>query len=193
MISNDNYTMKLNPFLLTVCLLALPLGASAQRFSVGTNAVDWITLGTINAEASVAASQHISVHIGAELNPWTFRAGEQDRQFQIRQNSYWGGVRWWPWHVYSGWWAGGDLRYTVYNEGGIIKRETEEGNAFGAGAYGGYSIMLSEWWNLDLGFGILGGWKRYTRYACPLCGVVVGSGDAAFFVPDARIAIQLIF
>ena len=53
--------------------------------------------------------------------------------------------------------------------------------------------MLSEWWNLDLGFGVWGGWKRYTRYACPVCGVVTGSGDAAFFIPDARIAIQLIF
>ena len=186
----------MRPFLRLILLLtlsgtALPL--SAQRFSVGTNAVDWMTLGTVNAEASVAASQHVSVHAGAELNPWTFRSGEKDRQFQIRQNSYWGGVRWWPWHVYSGWWAGGDLRYTVYNEGGIIRRETEEGNAAGAGVYGGYSVMLSEWWNLDLGLGILGGWKRYTRYACPLCGVVTGSGDAAFVMPDARIAIQLIF
>ena len=173
--------------------MALPAGAFAQRFSVGTNAVDWMTLGTINAEASVAVAQHFSLHVGAEINPWTFRAGEQDRQFQLRQNSYWGGMRWWPWHVYSGWWAGGDLRYSVYNLGGVIRRETEEGDAFGTGLYGGYSIMLSEWWNLDLGFGVWGGWKRYTRYACPLCGVVTDSGEKVFFIPDARIAIQLIF
>ena len=143
-------------------LLALCLPMNAQRYSVGTNAVDWLSLGTLNAEASVAVSQHYSVHVGAELNPWTFRAGDQQKQLQMRQNSYWGGLRWWPWHVYSGWWAGADLRYTVYNGGGIIKRETEEGDAYGAGLYGGYSIMITDLWNLDLGIGVWGGWKEYT-------------------------------
>lgn len=187
------HTMKLNRLLLSLCLAALPAGAFAQRFSVGTNAVDWMTLGTINAEASVAVAQHFSLHVGAEINPWTFRAGEQDRQFQLRQNSYWGGMRWWPWHVYSGWWAGADARYTLYNVGGILKRSTEEGDAAGAGLYGGYSIMLSEWWNLDLGVGLWGGWKRYTRYACPLCGVITEQGEKGFILPDARVAVHFIF
>ncbi len=176
------------PLLLAVCL---PM--NAQRYSVGTNAVDWLSLGTLNAEASVAVSQHYSVHLGAELNPWTFRAGDQQKQLQMRQNSYWGGFRWWPWHVYSGWWAGADLRYTVYNGGGIIKRETEEGDAYGAGLYGGYSIMITDLWNLDLGIGVWGGWKEYTTYACPLCGVTLDSGGKPFWIPDARIAIQFIF
>jgi len=176
------------PLLLAVCL---PM--NAQRYSVGTNAVDWLSLGTLNAEASVAVSQHYSVHVGAELNPWTFRAGDQQKQLQMRQNSYWGGLRWWPWHVYSGWWAGADLRYTVYNGGGIIKRETEEGDAYGAGLYGGYSIMITDLWNLDLGIGVWGGWKEYTTYACPLCGVTLDSGGKPFWIPDARIAIQFIF
>ena len=34
--------------LLTLLLTSLPL--SAQRYSVGTNAVDWLSLGTLNAE-----------------------------------------------------------------------------------------------------------------------------------------------
>ena len=121
-------------------LIALSLMAShvalAQRFAVGTNALDWLSLGTLNAEASIAVSQHVSVHAGAELNPWTFRAGDKETQFEARQNSYWGGARWWPWHVYSGWWAGGDARYTVYNIGGMWKRDTEEGAAWGVGASG---------------------------------------------------------
>ena len=178
-----------------LALLAGLLGwnASAQRFSVGTNAVDWFTFGTMNLEASVAVSQKVSLHVGTELNPWTFRAGDPQRQLQVRQNSYWGGARWWPWHVYSGWWAGADFRYSVYNGGGIIKRETQEGDALGMGLYGGYSIMLNDLWNLDLGIGAWGGWTRYTIYACPLCGVTVEEGEKFFWVPDARIAIQFIF
>lgn len=179
--------------LLSLFLLGAALPLAAQRFSVGTNAVDWLSLGTLNLEASAAVSQRYSIHVGAELNPWTFAAGNPEKQLQMRQNSYWGGLRLWPWHVYSGWWMGADLRYTVYNGGGILKRETEEGDAYGIGLWGGYSIMLNELWNLDLGLGIWGGYKKYTRYACPLCGVVTDQGERAFILPDARIAIQLIF
>ena len=39
---------------LLVLLLASSLPAAAQRFSLGTNTVDWLCLGTLNAEASVA-------------------------------------------------------------------------------------------------------------------------------------------
>lgn len=180
--------------IILACALAfIGMEASAQRFSVGTNMIDWMSLGTINAEASVAVAQHFSIHVGAELNPWTYAAGNQKKQFEARQNSYWGGLRYWPWHVYSGWWWGGDIRYSIYNLGGIIKRSAEEGEAYGVGAYGGYSIMLSHMWNLDLGFGFWGGYKKYTTYSCPLCGVVTDKGEKAFILPDARVAIQLIF
>ncbi len=81
----------------------------------------------------------------------------------------------------------------MYNIGGVIKRTTEEGEAYGGGLYGGYSIMLSDMWNLDLGFGVWGGYKKYTTYACPVCGVITDKGGKAFIMPDARIAIQLIF
>lgn len=172
-------------------LMYLPL--SAQRFTVGTNAIDWLSLGTINAEASVAVSQKFSLHVGAELNPWTWSSDNVEKQFQLRQNSYWGGVRWWPWHVYSGWWLGMDGRYSMYNLGGVIKRETEEGDAYGGGIYGGYSIMLSDMWNLDLGLGAWGGWKRYTTYACPRCGVILEKGQKVFIIPDVRVAIQIVF
>lgn len=172
-------------------VLALP--ARAQRYTVGTNAVDWLSLGTLNAEVSAAISHRFSLHAGAELNPWTFHAGQPDAQMQLRHNSYWGGLRMWPWHVYSGWWAGASLRYSIYNEGGITDRESEEGDAFGMGLWGGYSLMISRLWNLDLGLGAWGGWKKYTRYACPVCGITLEAGQKAFWLPDARIAIQYIF
>ena len=179
--------------LLIIILLSVAPAAFAQRFSIGMNAVDLFSLGTIEGEASVAVSQHWSFHVGAELNPWTWNAGDQQKQLQSRQNSYWGGARYWPWHVYSGWWWGADARYSVYNIGGIIKRDTQEGDAWGLGAYGGYSIMLNAYWNLDLGFGVWGGVTKYTRFACPLCGTRLDEGTKGFFLPDARIAIQFIF
>ncbi len=179
--------------LISVLFLLTLLPGRAQRFSVGTNAVDWLTLGTLNAEGSLAVAQKVSLHVGTELNPWTWNAADPSEQFQTRQNSVWGGARWWPWHVYSGWWAGGDLRWSVYNLGGVSDQVTEEGDAFGAGAWGGYSLMLGRWWNIDLGVGFWGGWTTYTRYACPRCGVRTDEGGKTFILPDARIAFQLIF
>ncbi len=178
--------------LAVTCLLLCPQ-AVAQRFSVGTNGVDWLTLGTLNLEAGAAVAKHFSVHVGAEYNPWTFMAGDQQKQLQTRHVSYWGGVRWWPWFVYSGWWVAAEARYSMYNLGGIIKRSAEEGDAYGGGIYGGYTIMLTDRWNLDLGVGVWGGYKNYTRYNCPVCGVITEEGSGAFVLPDARIAIMLIF
>ena len=178
---------------LTILSMALPHRASAQRFAVGTNAVDWMTLGTINADAGVAVSQHATLHLGAELNPWTWASGGAERQFQTRQLSWWGGARWWPWFVYSGWWLGGEARYSVYNLGGVLERSAEEGDAYGAGLYGGYALMLGGHWNLDIGVGLWGGYKSYTRYACPQCGVITDQGERGFLLPDARVALMLIF
>ena len=179
--------------LLILALSAACLDAGAQRFTLGTNAVEWLSLGTMNMEASAAVSRAVSLHVSAGLNPWTFRSGDPEEQLQLRQGTIRAGARWWPWHIYSGWWMGADARYSVYNEGGIIGRETEEGDAWGGGLYGGYAIMLSDRWNLDLGAGLWGGGKVYTVYACPVCGVKTDGGTKAFILPDARIAIQLIF
>lgn len=185
---------RIRIFLIVIAFLTAFHEAQAQRFAVGTNAVDWISLGTINAEASIAVSQHVSVHVGAELNPWTFKAGDKETQFEARQNSWWAGARWWPWHVYSGWWAGTDGTYLMYNAGGLFRqKETEEGDAVAGRILGGYSLMLSENWNLDIGLGLMGGWKQYTRYACPSCGAVTDQGKKGFVLPDARVALQLIF
>lgn len=167
--------------------------ASAQRFSIGTNIADVLTFGTLEVEGSAAVAKKVSVHAGAEFNPWTYRAGDQEKQLQVRQASYWAGVRYWPWHIYSGWWVGVDARYMAYNAGGVLKRRTEEGEAAGVGAYGGYAVMLNDKWNLDLGAGVWGGYKTYTVYACPLCGGIQETGEKVFLLPDVRIALQYIF
>ncbi len=182
--------------LLSVLIVVITLACQsvyAQRFSIGTNTVDILSLGTMNIEAGVAVAQKWSIHAGAEFNPWTWAPGSQEKQFQARQMSFWGGARWWPWYVYSGWWVGADGRYSIYNEGGVFSRATEEGKAYGGGIYGGYSIMLSEHWNLDMGVGAWGGWKEYTSYSCPLCGVITDEGGKVFVVPDARVTFLLIF
>lgn len=189
---------KLQKIIATLCfLVAVLLGSAqavnAQRFSVGTNAVEWAELGTINAEASMAVHQKLSIHAGAGINPWTFSKGDPEKQMENRSYDFWAGLRFWPWHVYSGWWAGGNFRYMLYNRGGVFNRKAEEGDAFQGGLFGGYSMMLSDQWNLDFGVGGWAGLKNYTLYDCPMCGMVIEKDKKFFIVPDVRIVLQFIF
>lgn len=165
------------------CLLWLVHNeAYAQRWSIGTNAVDYLNLGTFNAEGSVSVARHSSVYAGVRYNPWTFHYG--DRQIQNRKRCLYTGLRYWPWHVYSGWWAGLQCQYQEYNRGGIFSPRTEEGDAWGVGFSIGYTLMLGKSFNMEFGAGVWAGTARYTAYSCPSCGEILDQGRKSFLWPD---------
>ena len=158
--------------------------AHANRFSVSTNLLDYARLGTLNVDASYAASRHWSLVAGARYNPFTFNDGKPDKQFQYRQQSYAVGARWWLWHTWGGRRFSGKARHQEYNAGGLGKRETEEGDRVGAGLYVGYTHMLGPHWNMEFGVGFWGGVAWYTGYSCPSCGKIVDEGQKYFVRPD---------
>lgn len=181
----------------TILLLAFLLSAltsSAQKMQISANAVGLACLGTLNAEFDYAVSQHWSLGISGKYNPFTYNAGNESGQFQLRQRSVAAGARWWPWHVYSGWWLSGSARWQEYNMGGIASQSTEEGERYGGGITAGYSHMLSPHFNLEFGLGMWGGIKRYSVYACPKCGVKLDGGTKSFIMPsDMIIAVSYVF
>lgn len=191
--NNSTQDMK-HKIIITLLLIALPIFCSAQDWSVSTNAMDYVSLGTMNAEASMATGRHISINASARINPWTFHKGDPSKQMQNRQQTYAVGVRYWPWHIYSGWWMSGMAQYQEYNRGGIISATTEEGDAYGLSIGAGYSLMLHEHWNLDFGLSLWGGQKTFVTYACPSCGKITEKGAKWFFLPnDLRVSIAYIF
>ena len=68
--------------------------------------------------------------------------------------------------------------------GGILSRETREGERFGAGLYAGYTHMLTTHLNLEFGMGLWSGMDYYRKYSCPVCGYTLDSGKALFVLPD---------
>lgn len=191
--NNSTQDMK-HKIIITLLLIALPIFCSAQDWSVSTNAMDYVSLGTLNAEVSMATGRHISINASARINPWTFHKGDPSKQMQNRQQTYAVGVRYWPWHIYSGWWMSGMTQYQEYNRGGIISATTEEGDAYGLSIGAGYSLMLHEHWNLDFGLSLWGGQKTFVTYACPSCGKITDKGAKWFFLPnDLRVSIAYIF
>ena len=166
--------------------------SEAQTMSVSTNVLDYACLGTLNADVSYSISRRWSITAGARYNPFTFRKGDPDRQFQMRQQSYSIGARLWPWHTWSGWWFAGKIRYQEYNFGGIRSPETREGDRFGGGLYAGYTYMLSPRFNIEFGLGVWSGMDSYSRYSCQQCGLLEMSGQKWFVLPD-DIMIALVY
>lgn len=163
-------------------LLALCLQAGAQKASVSTNLMEYVNLLTLNAGGSYAMGQHWSAVAELRYNPFSY--GSDDDEFRSRQRTFGAGVRYWPWHVYSGWWFGGRMQYQEYNVGGITSERTQEGDRYGLGASGGYSHMLRKNLNLEFGLGLWGGFDKYTVYTCPTCGLTEESGRKFFVLPN---------
>ena len=176
-----------------LCLLGMVQGkASAQRWSIGTNLVDWFNLATLNVESSVAVAQHCSFNAGVRFNPWTFHYGDEERQYENRKRCCYTGVRYWPWHIYSGWWTGLQLQYQEYNRAGIFNCSPEEGDAWGVGFSLGYTLMVHKSFNIEFGVGAWGGMTTYTSYSCPYCGEILEQGTKFFFWPN-NVMVSLVY
>ena len=110
-------TERFIPFILSSLIafmtgFLVPGRANAQSFRLSTNLADCANLGTLNLEAAYGMSRHWSLSASVKYNP--FEYGDEDAALQSKQRSVSVGARYWPWHVYSGWWASGDLRYQEY-------------------------------------------------------------------------------
>ena len=170
--------------LVALMLMLLAPVLRAQKISVSTNILGYAALGTMNAEVSYSLARRWSLTAGVVYNPFTYREGDPDRQFQIRQQSYSLGARLWPWHTLSGWWFASKIRYQEYNMGGVLSKVTQEGDRGGLGLYAGYTHMISSHFNLEFGAGVWAGADFYRRYSCTTCGITVGAGTKAFVLPD---------
>ena len=174
--------MKKRIIITVLAFLAMDACALAQNVAVSTNIADYANLGTINAEASYALARHWSINAGLKYNPFVFGSG--DSIVQSKQRSIAMGARFWPWHIYSGWWISGKVRYQEYNVGTSAAEYTAEGDRMGGSLAGGYSYMLNAHLNFEVGLGAWAGYDSYVRYSCPRCGRVVGEGSRFFFLPD---------
>lgn len=166
----------------------------AQKFQLSTNMLGWASFGTANVQFDYAIERRWTIGVDVRYNPFSFkRKGDWD-QMQLKQRSLSAMVRWWPWHVYSGWWVAGKLKWQEYNMGGLVSEKTEEGNRFGAGVTAGYTLMLAEHWNLEFGAGLWGGYKKYSVYACPVCGLRLEEGGKTFIMPnDFMLSVAYVF
>lgn len=164
------------------CLTSIDAGA--QELSVSTNIADYAGSGAANIEASYGFARHWTLTSALKYDPLG-----TDRQRTLSL-----GGRYWPWHIYSGWWLSGKMQYQEFRSAVSADGPASEGDRYGAGLAGGYARMLSKHLNVDLGIGLWGGYGTYTTYACPRCGRTLDSGGRGFVLPnDIILALSYIF
>ena len=183
--------MKKLPLTIAVLCLATIIPAAAQTLSVSTNVLD-CSMGTVNAEVSWAFDRHFTFNASGRYNPWENTA-QEDAHFNKCRGAA-AGVRYWAWNAHSGWWLGLKARYEEYSRHTTRMTWAEEGDAFGGGFSAGYAWMLGKHFNLDLGAGLWGGGRSFTKYSCPHCGRVIERGTDAFIEPhEIQASIVYIF
>ncbi|MCQ2141233.1 MAG: DUF3575 domain-containing protein [Bacteroidales bacterium] len=180
-------------FLICVCALLVARGASAQNCSMSTNLAGYAWYGTMGMEAGLGLAQHWTATAGAIYNPFSFRS-DSGAIRQSKQRTFSAGARFWPWHIFSGWWLAGKAQYQEYNEGGIKSPMTREGDRVGGGVSAGYTYMLGTHFNIELGVGMWSGFDRYVVYECPECGRRLDKGGKAFLLPnDISLSVSYVF
>ncbi len=172
--------------------LLLCAAVQAQNFSLSTNVLDYVEFGTMNIEASYGVARRWTLTAGLKYNPFTW--GEGSREMTDRQRTVEAGARFWPWHIYSGWWMSGKLKYQEYNRGGLFSPAATEGDRYGGSLSAGYTYMLNSHLNLDIGLGLWSGLDKYVVYECVRCGRTVDGGKKFFVLPsDILLTISYIF
>lgn len=174
-------------FLVALSALLIPKPVDGQNMYVATNLLDYLNLGTINAEFGLSPWPEWTLYLKGRYCPFSHNLGGR---LQNRVAGGAAGARYWFWYSHAGWFLDAHAGYSKYNTGGIFDSYAYEGDAFSIAAGGGYSLMLNRRWNLDFGLGLQAGHTSYVKYACPRCGKVVGR-DKKIFVAPANVLVQL--
>lgn len=183
-----------NKIIVALLVLFSPAVASAQKLAVSTDVLGYADMVTMNGEVSYSLSRHWSANAGFRYNPFTFKAGDDGHILTNRQRTFSAGARYWPWHVFSGWWFSGKAQYQEFNRGGFRSPQTREGDRYGAGVAAGFTYMLNSWLNMEFSLGGWGGREVYTVYECPQCGITTDEGSRFFILPnDVMLALSFVF
>lgn len=173
-------------------LLSAGLSAFAQEpevkrssektsFSMSTNLVQWANFGTPNLELGLSVHRNVSLHAGARYNGWKFKDFRKDIPIWNKQQTYYGGLRYWPWYSFSGFWVGFKGQYSKVSSTGIWRPALEEYTGVGVGLSLGYTVMLTPHFNMDFGMGAWGGrYLKYALYDCPTCMEIRDEGARHF-------------
>ena len=156
-------------------------GRDRERpWALSTNILGYADLLTVNLEAQYALGRHWSLSMQGKSNNLIIKEKEEN-QVMDRKSVAAVGVKYWPWYVYSGLWGKAFVQTEGYSRSNLTNNMGfEKGNAYGAGAAFGYSLIINRWFNIDFGLGVWSGYRTSDEYRFPDVDVSVGRTGTAF-------------
>lgn len=166
----------------------------SRYWAVSTNLLDYVDLLTLNAEVQYAVDRQWSLSMQGKLNGLTLKKGT-DSEIADRKSAVSIGAKFWPWYVYSGWWFKGFVQTENFSRSNLTKKMGfHTGEAYGAGIAAGYSLILSESFNLDFGVGAWGGYRNAKAYdTIDMKGSTARQGSAFVDLADVSVSAMFIF
>lgn len=168
---------------------------SPLEFTIRTNLI-WDGVAEPNLGMDFLVGEHVSVGFSAGLKPWPrWLAWDWDVTNDTRRWRNFAVVpqfRWWPNHVFDGWFIGADFVYTHYNVSNLqfpfglypnVRDSRLQGSFWGAGVAVGHSWWLGEHWRIELEAGVAAGLAAYSRYECAHCGTRLADERQVAVVP----------
>lgn len=122
--------------------------AQAQKIAVKTNLLEWAALGTINAGAEYAFTDHWSLEADVLWNPWTFSKQRSAECWGIQAEGHY-----WLCKKFYGHYFGAHAQYGSYDCG--MWKYRYDGWLAGGGISYGYMLPFARRWRVDfnIGFG----------------------------------------
>ena len=165
-----------------------------RYWAVSTNVLGYADFGTINAEVQYALNRHFSLSSQAKVNAWVY-GKDPDKELMNKKSVVSLGVKYWPWYVYSGWWARPFIQTEGYTYANLYKNmPADRGNLYGVGVSIGYSLLINKWFNIDFGAGLWGGYQTYAKYENASMKTITQSSSQAFIKPaEVSVAAMFVF
>ena len=173
--------------ILTLAVLAMAMGANAQKWGVKTNLL-YDALTTMNLGVELGVAPRWTLELSGAYNPWTLN---KDTNKKVRSWGLFPEGRYWFCERFQGHFLGLHSGYSEYNMGGVklplwnkdTKPYRYQGWGTGVGVAYGYSWILGKRWNLEATLGLGYVFTNYDKYACPTCGRKIESKKHHYLGP----------
>lgn len=167
-----------------VSISAQETGSGSGRFTVGTNALSWLTLAP-NASFDCQVGKKVSLGGNVAYKPWHV-LGDNKKVMGISVNPE---VKYWFCRPFYKHYLGLAANYADYNGG--LNDYRYQGNLWGASVIYGYQLILSSHWNLEFSVGLGYCSMDYDKYYREVCGDFIGH-EKKNYVGLAKLGISFI-
>lgn len=138
-------------------LCASAYGQNGNKWSASVNLGDMSYFYTVGVGGGRELSRHFSAEANLKLCPWRFLEPGHETSVNRFRITYAVGLRYWPWHVNSGLWVSAKAQQLCAWQDNAFGNYYIGKNDAGLALTIGYSFMISEKWNIEVGAGGWGG------------------------------------